>query len=73
VSDGKVKEVLKRDLAEYDLVALLTDGKGFADEGVIVAPEVIVGGDKIILGFAWAATENERVVEEFLSTQIERG
>ena len=42
-------------------LALLLDGKSFADEQIIIALGVTLDGRKIPLGFVQAATENERV------------
>jgi transposase-like protein len=47
-------------------LALLLDGKSFADEQIIIALGVTLDGQKIPLGFVQAATENERVCRRFL-------
>ena len=58
----KLAEFQERSLEEYDLVALLLDGKSFADEQIIIA-----------LGFVQAATKNERVCRRFLGDLVDRG
>lgn len=72
-SSRKLKEIAERDLSDYDLVALFIDGKSFADDEMIIAVGVTLTGEKVILGFVQAATENERVIKGFLSTLLDRG
>lgn len=72
-SSRKLKELMERDLSGYDLVALFIDGKSFAEDEMIIALGVTIGGEKIVLGFVQAGTENETVVKDFLNTLIERG
>lgn len=72
-SSRKLKELAERDLSAYDFVALFIDGKSFADDEMIIALGVTVTGEKILLGFTQAATENERVVKSFLSGLLGRG
>ena len=64
---------MERDLSEYDFVALFIDGKSFAEDEMIIALGVTITGEKIVLGFVQAATENERVIKSFLNNLIERG
>jgi transposase-like protein len=47
-------------------VALLLDGKTFADVEMVIALGVTLQGQKAILGFVQTATENARVCAEFL-------
>jgi len=72
-SSRKLKELVERDLSAYDFVALLIDGKSFADDEMIFALGVTLTGEKIPLGFIQAATEDERVVKSFLSGVLDRG
>jgi len=72
-SSGKLKELVERDLSGYDFVALFIDGKSFADDEMIIALGVTLSGEKILLGFIQAATENDRVVRSFLSGLLARG
>jgi putative transposase len=69
----KLAEFQERSLEEYDLVALLLDGKSFADEQIIIALGVTLDGRKIPLGFVQAASENERVCRRFLADLVDRG
>lgn len=73
VSSRKLKELMERDLSEYDFIALFIDGKSFADDEMVIAMGVTVSGEKILLGFIQAASENERVLKEFLSGLLGRG
>ena len=69
----KLAQFQERSLADYDLVAVLLDGKSFADEQIIIALGVTLDGQKIPLGFVQAATENERVCRRFLADLVDRG
>lgn len=73
VSSRKLKELMQRDLSQYDIIALFIDGKSFAEDEMIIALAVTMDGEKIPLGFIQAATENERVVKEFLNGLLDRG
>jgi len=72
-SSRKLKELVERDLSSSDFVALFIDGKSFADDEMIIALGVTVSGEKIPLGFIQAATENDRVIKNFLSGLLGRG
>ena len=72
-SSRKLKDLAERDLSKYDFVALFIDGKTFAEDEMIIALGVTVTGEKIPLGFIQTATENERVVKNFLEGLVERG
>lgn len=69
----KLRQFQERDLSGYDLVALFLDGKTFAEEEMIIALGITLQGDKIPLGFVQAASENERVMRQFLQALIDRG
>lgn len=73
VSSRRLKELMERDLSEYDFVSLFIDGKSFAEDEMIIALGVTISGEKIVLGFVQTATENERVIKSFLNDLIERG
>jgi transposase-like protein len=73
VSSRKLKEIMERDLSQYDIIALFIDGKSFAEDEMIIALGVTMGGEKIPLGFIQAGSENERVVKEFLTGLLDRG
>jgi transposase-like protein len=72
-SSGRLKELMERDLSEYDIVVLFMDGKSFAEDEMIIALGVTADGKKVPLGFIQAATENEAVVREFLWGLLDRG
>ena len=73
VTARKLKELQERSLAGYDFVALFLDGKSFASEQILIGLGVTLEGEKVILGFLQASTENERVCTDFLRGLIERG
>lgn len=68
-----LREFLERDLGGEDIVAIFIDGKRFAENGVIVALGVTVGGNKIPLGFIESGTEHHGVCRDFINGLIERG
>ena len=72
-SAEKLKELNERDLAEHDIVVIFLDGKTFADDTMIVALGVTLTGEKVMLGFVQAGTENGNVLTEFLEELRERG
>lgn len=63
----------ERTLDGYDVIALLLDGKTFAEDEIVIALGITVTGEKVILGFVQTATENERVCAALLRALIERG
>jgi putative transposase len=72
-STTKLRELMERRLDPYNLVALIIDGKRFADDEMIIALGLTIEGEKILLGFTQAATENASVCKEFLTSLLERG
>lgn len=72
-SGQKLKALMERDLSSYDIVAILIDGKNFAQDDLISAVGVTMGGHRIILGFTEAATENAHVTGTFLQSLLDRG
>lgn len=68
-----LKELHERDLSKYDFISIWIDGKRFAENGLIVAVGLTMGGEKIVLGLVEAATENSEVVADFLKSLIGRG
>ncbi len=60
-------------LDAYDVVALVLDGKTFAEDAMVLALGVTLTGEKVLLGFVQTATENERVCAAFLRELVERG
>jgi transposase-like protein len=69
----KLKELQKRRLDEYNIVAILIDGKTFKEDELIVALGITEEGKKVILGSRQSGTENARVSREFLEELLERG
>jgi transposase-like protein len=69
----KLRQLCERRLEGYDFVALILDGKTFAEDGMVIALGVTLQGRKVILGFVQTASENERVLSQFLQELLERG
>jgi len=72
-STEKLKDLVERRLDNLDIVVLIIDGKTFADDEMIIAMGVTIEGEKKILGFVQAGTENERVCGELLGDLVSRG
>ena len=72
-STRALKTLMERDLSPLDIVALFLDGKSLAGDAMVVAVGVTLEGKKVILGFVQTATENERVIREFLQSLVARG
>ena len=72
-SARKLQELSERRLEGYDLVALILDGKTFAEDEMVAAVGVAVTGEKVLLGFVQTATENRKVCATFLRALLERG
>ena len=72
-SAKKLQELSERRLEGYDLVALIVDGKTFAEDEMVAAVGVAVTGEKVLLGFVQTATENRKVCATFLRELVERG
>jgi len=72
-SARKLRELSERRLEGYDLVALMLDGKTFAEDEMVIAVGVTITGEKVLLGFVQTATENRKVCAAFLRELVERG
>ena len=72
-SAKKLKEFCNRRLDAYDVVALILDGKRFAEDEMVICVGITVEGKKVILGFVQTATENEKACSDFLRELVERG
>ena len=72
-SARQLQQLLERRLEAETFLALVIDGKTFAEDGMVTAVGVTVDGRKVILGFVQTATENRRVCAAFLRALIERG
>ena len=69
----KLRELTERRLEGYDLVAVILDGKTFAEDEMVAAVGVTITGHKVLLGFVQTATENRTVCAAFLRELVERG
>jgi transposase-like protein len=72
-SARKLRELAERRLERYDLVALMLDGKTFAEDEMVTAMGVTITGEKVLLGFVQTATEHRKVCAAFLRELVERG
>ena len=72
-SPAKLREFQERDLSSEDVVAVVLDGKTFADAVLVIAVGLTISGEKRFLGFVETDTENERVLTPFLRSLVERG
>jgi transposase-like protein len=72
-SARKLRELTERRLERYDLVALILDGKTFAEDEMVAAVGVTITGEKVLLGFVQTATEHRKVCAAFLRELAERG
>lgn len=72
-SAEKLRELQERDLSHYDIVAVVLDGKTFAEDTMVTAIGITMDGRKVILGFVQAGTENATVLTHFLETLLDRG
>src|SRR5574337_447034 len=72
-SARQLQALQERRLDTTDVVALLLDGKTFAEDSMVIALGITLTGEKVILGFVQTATENETVCAAFLRELVERG
>jgi transposase-like protein len=72
-SSAKLRELCERDLSGFDVVALVLDGKAFAEDTMVTALGVTIEGKKVFLGFVQASTENATVLTPFLRSLLDRG
>jgi hypothetical protein len=72
-SARKLQELSERRLEGYDLVAILLDGKTFAEDEMVVAVGVTITGENVLLGLVQTATENRKICATFLRDLIDRG
>ena len=68
-----LRTLCERRLDGSDVVALVLDGKTFAEDTMVIALGITTKGEKKILGFVQTATENERVCATFLHSLVDRG
>lgn len=72
-SARRLQELQERSLADERWVALIVDGKTFADDALVIALGVTLQGEKRVLGLVQTATENKWVCAAFLRRLVERG
>jgi transposase-like protein len=73
MSSKNLKDFVERNLSEHDIVAVFVDGKRFGGNEIIFALGVCITGEKVVLGFIEAATENHEVCKDFISNLVSRG
>ena len=61
-SGAQLREFQERDLAGEDVVAIVLDGKTFADATLVIALGITLSGEKRFLGFVETDTENAQVL-----------
>lgn len=69
----KLAALQERRLDRYDVVALVLDGKRFAEDTMVIALGTTLRGEKVLLGFVQTGTENADVCATFLRRLLERG
>ena len=72
-SAAKLREFHERDLSDEDVVAVVLDGKTFAEATMVIALGITLTGEKRFLGFVETDTENAQVLTLFLRSLLERG
>ncbi len=72
-SATRLRELMERDLSDLQIVTLFIDGKRFAEDEMVIAIGVALGGEKHVLGFTQTDTENERSLSAFLRSMLDRG
>src|SRR3990172_4430172 len=72
-SARQLQTLQERRLDPYDVVALVLDGKTFAEDEMVIALGITATGEKVLLGFVQTATENETVCAAFLRELVARG
>lgn len=63
----------ERRLDRDDVVALVLDGKRFAEDTMVIALGITLRGEKVLLGFVQTGTENAAVCATFLRGLLDRG
>jgi transposase-like protein len=72
-STRALRTLCERRLDRASCVALVLDGKTFAEDAMVIALGITATGEKHILGFVQTATENDRVCAAFLQSLVARG
>ena len=68
-----LRTLCERRLDGEEFVAVVLDGKTFAEDELVIALGITLTGQKVLLGFVQTATENERVCAGLLRELVERG
>ena len=68
-----LQTLCERRLDGDEFVAVVLDGKTFAQDAMVIALGITMQGQKKILGFVQTATENESVCAAFLRALVARG
>lgn len=68
-----LRNLQKRSLSGYDIVAIFIDGKRYAQDGVMVAMGITIDGKKIILGIEQTHSENSKAIGQWLDRLVARG
>jgi transposase-like protein len=72
-SARKLAHLQERSLADHDWIALVLDGKTFAEDALVLALGVTATGEKRLLGLVQTASENKTVCAQFLRDLGARG
>jgi putative transposase len=69
----KLKQLMTRNLAHVNLVAMMIDGTIFKGQNLVVAVGIDRMGNRVVLGLRQGTTENATVTGELLGELAERG
>lgn len=72
-SARQLARLQERSLADGHWLALVLDGKTFAEDTLVIALGVTTTGEKRLLGVVQTGSENKTVCAQFLRTLIDRG
>lgn len=69
----KLATLQERRLGGYEVVALVLDGKRFAEDTMVIALGITLRGEKVLLGFVQTGTESATAGAAFLRGLVDRG
>jgi transposase-like protein len=72
-SAQRLQAFQERPLADKEFVGLLVDGKTIAKQQMIIALGITADGEKMLLDFVQATTENAKSVQELFRRLLDRG
>ncbi len=72
-SAERLQAFRERDLSAHEFVGLIVDGKTIAKQQMIVALGVTIDGEKILVDFVQATTENAASIQELFRRLLDRG